>query len=449
MNKTIQTVNKKNFTYNLTYSSNAKFYYPKNYHEIKKILTFLKKTKQKALIKSGKCGYGDKTNLQRCKTIISLINLDKIIKFQREKKIIKVQAGIYLYELLFFLQKKGYAIYNIPGGKKVSLGGAIAGNVHGRPANENYATFGDNIISLKVMLEDGNIKKIRRKNKLFNKFIGGLGLFGIILEADIKVFKIYYNYYEEITTLIKSKKSFNDYQKKLNYCVGIINFFKLNSFEGKFYKFIGQKKADNRKIINSKKNTIFDIINFFKIPTVISFFVNSLTLRIFYYFLFKKQEISKGTRLLDYKRSVFLSDVSQSLPYYYRGGLIEIQFGFPEKKLFYLVKEVKKIILKFGVFPIYFIVKKMNKSNKKYIFNFPKNKFSITLSFQKKNYIKNKLFFKILYKILEKNRCNLYITKDETFIENIAPKNTKKYFDKNIFKKNKILSSDFKEKIIN
>ena len=154
MNKTIQTVNKKNFTYNLTYSSNAKFYYPKNYHEIKKILTFLKKTKQKALIKSGKCGYGDKTNLQRCKTIISLINLDKIIKFQREKKIIKVQAGIYLYELLFFLQKKGYAIYNIPGGKKVSLGGAIAGNVHGRPANENYATFGDNIISLKVMLED-------------------------------------------------------------------------------------------------------------------------------------------------------------------------------------------------------------------------------------------------------------------------------------------------------
>ena len=274
-----------------------------------------------------------------------------------------------MYELLFFLQKRGYAIYNIPGGKKVSLGGAIAGNVHGRPANEKYATFGDNIISLKVMLEDGTIKTIGRKNKLFNQFIGGLGLFGIILEADIKVFKIYHNYYEEITTLIKNEKSFNEYQKNITYCVGIINFFKLNSFEGKFYKFIPQINANKRKIINSKKNTIFDIINFLKISTIISFFVTPLTLRIFYYFLFKKQEISKGTRLLDYKRSVFLSDVSQSLPYYYRGGLIEIQFGFPEKKLNYLVKEVKKNILKYNIFPIYFIVKKMNKSNKNYIFN--------------------------------------------------------------------------------
>ena len=53
-----------------------------------------------------------------------------------------------------------------------------------------------------------------------------------------------------------------------------------------------------------------------------------------------------------------------------------------------------------------------------------------------------------LYQIAEKNKCNLYVTKDETFIENIDLKNERKLFKSNLFLKNKIFSSDFKEKVI-
>ena len=50
------------------------------------------------------------------------------------------------------------------------------------------------------------------------------------------------------------------------------------------------------------------------------------------------------------------------------------------------------------------------------------------------------------YKIAEffKNKCDFYITKDETFVDNISKTKLKKYIDLNFFSKSKILSSDFK-----
>ena len=49
------------------------------------------------------------------------------------------------------LKQEGYYIFNIPGGPNVSLGGAIAGNVHGRISNKSYPNFGDNVHSFKII----------------------------------------------------------------------------------------------------------------------------------------------------------------------------------------------------------------------------------------------------------------------------------------------------------
>ena len=238
----ILNIKKKNISYNLTSQSEVNCFYPSRYEDIKKILSFLKKNNQKVLIKTGECSYGDKANLKKSNYIISLKKISSIISFDKKKKIINVQAGIQLEELLDFLEKKGYGIFNVPGGKRVSLGGAISGNVHGRPATTNYATFGDNVISLKIMMEDGTKKILRNSNKSLNRIIGGLGLFGIILEAKLRVFKINSYYYKEKINLVKDEKQFLEYQRNLSYCVGILNYFNRKSFEGKFYKFIPQKK---------------------------------------------------------------------------------------------------------------------------------------------------------------------------------------------------------------
>ena len=204
----ITKINKKNITFNLTSSSDTTLYYPKNYYEIRKILLSLNKIKKKVLIKSGNCGYGDKSNLKESEFVISLSKIKKIINFDEKNQTITAQSGINLYELFSYLRKKSYLIYNIPGGKSVTLGGSIAGNVHGRPSKKNYGNFGDNVISLKVMFENGRTKLITKKNKNFYNIIGSLGIYVIILEAKLKIHKIDNLYVKKITKLVVSENEF-------------------------------------------------------------------------------------------------------------------------------------------------------------------------------------------------------------------------------------------------
>ena len=58
----------------------------------------------------------------------------------------------------------------------------------------------------------------------------------------------------------------------------------------------------------------------------------------------------------------------------------------------------------------------------------------------------NKTFFKSLYKLIYKNQGNIYVTKDETFLHN-NPKKNFINFCKHVLDHNKIISSDFKEKL--
>ena len=446
----IDKIYKKNISYNLTYNSKATFLYPKSYSELNIILTYFQKNKKKVIIKTGGCSYGDKSNLQTSNFIISLSKLNKILNFDN-KKFITAQAGISLFDLLLYLRKKNFMFYNIPGGRSVSLGGAISGNVHGRPSNENFANFGDNIVSLKVMFEDSRIKTIDKNNKIFFNIIGGLGVIAIILEAKIKIFKIKHDSFEQISTIIKSEEEFRNYEKNISNCYGYINHFNINKFEGFFYHFKPSKNFEKSKIINLKKNSLFKLANNFKLPYLFSFFINRFSLFIFYlllFFLLKNIKLLTKSKLLNYEKSIYFSDFNQFLPLYFRCGMIEIMFSVQTSKFFHLVKILKKSFLKYNIYPFFFIIKKMNISCNKYFFNFPINTFSISISFSKRNYNNNRKFFTILYKILDENNCNLYLTKDEIFINNINYLNKKNSTIRNHFFKSKLLSSDFKEKII-
>jgi|TARA_Y100000031_G_scaffold99026_1_gene108486 hypothetical protein len=437
--------------YNLTFASKRKIFYPKNYSELKNIFEYLKKKNKKVLIKSGKCGHGDKTNLKSSDLIISLEKINKIISINKKKLILKAQSGANLYSLFKILKKKKLSIYNIPGGKTVSLGGAISGNVHGRPQNKKFSVFGDNVISLKVMLEDGKIINLTKNSKRLKKIIGGLSLFGIILEAKIKLFKISERKFFKKTNLIKNEKEFNNLNKSIDNFYGYINFFKIHKFEGIFFNFDELQKKDNNLLKNDSFLSFQDFLHFFKLTSLISFFINKYTLKIFYYFLFLFYKIKIKENIfkeISYENSVYFINLNKYLPYYFSGGMIEIQFSAPNERFDDLVSRIKNEFYNFNIFPHFFIIKKLAKSKKDYIFNFPKNELSISLCFPKKKYLKEKNFFILLYKILLQYNCNFYVTKDETFLENIKNINFKKKLKRNIFKAEKFISSDFKEKLL-
>ncbi len=447
----IATYNKKIVSYNRTYGGHKKIFYPKNYNEIKKILYLLKKKNKQILIKAGDCGHGDKTNLNTSEYVISLKKINSVKNINTKMLTITVQSGINLYELFKILEKKKLSILNVPGGKNVSLGGAIAGNVHGRPQIKNFATFGDNVISLKVMFGNGKIVNLNKKSKLFYKIIGGLSLFGIILEAKIKVTKIDNKVIVKKRNYIENEAEFKKIEKNNFNFYGYINLFS-KKFEGIFFNFKEINQLSKSNLINKIKYSFQDFLYIFKLVHLSSFFINRITLKIFYFILFlfyKNLPNLNNEKKINYEDSIYFIDLNKYLPYYFRGGMIEIQFSVPEKKMFILVKKIKSLFFSEKIFPFFFIIKKLEKSNKKYIFNFPTNKLCISLGFAKKNYLKNKIFFILLYKLLFKNNCNIYVTKDETFLDSTSNKNIKKKVKKNILNSENIISSDFKEKVTN
>ena len=221
------------------------------------------------MLKTGGCGHGDKSSLKKNCNIISLQKFNRILKLERKKKFVTVQTGISLIDLVKKLKQEGYYIFNIPGGPNVSLGGAIAGNVHGRISNKSYPNFGDNVHSFKIIDNNFQIKKITRKNKFFYSVIGSLGYYGIILEAKLKIHKIQNYFYLEKNYNISSKKEFLDFDKQNKKYFGYLNYF--------------SKKIElNVKTISplkiKTKDKSFVKIKKIKLPNLMWLFVNKYTL---------------------------------------------------------------------------------------------------------------------------------------------------------------------------
>jgi len=426
--------------YNHTFSSKKKIFFPNKINKIVKLLKDLKRKNIKPLILSGGCGHGDKSFLKKNDYLIYLNKFNKILKIDKKKNIIKVQAGVKLIDLQKFLEKRNFFIYNISGGRTVSVAGAITGNVHGRPQSKNYCTFGDNVTYLKYLDKDLKIKKINRSNANFKKFIGSFGLNGIIIEAGLKIFKLKFKSYFKIENKVIGKNNFDKLDRNHDSFYGYINYFNKKRFIGNFIYFLPSKKLSKRNI----QFDLFKFLNYFKLDFLASFFINKYTLRILYFLLFNIKNINMNRNLATFKESIYFVNINTYLPFFFRKGMIEIQFSIKKNKLFKIIDSIKNKQNHNNIFPFFFILKKMNSTKEKYFFNFPKYNYCISLGYPKAEFLKKKHFFEELYKIFYENDCNLYLTKDETVMDI-----DNKYKDKlkKKIKFNNIISNEFYEKM--
>lgn len=427
--------------YNHTYQGQRNFFFPKNTEELIHIFKILKKKKIKPLIISGSCGYGDKSFLKKNTFIINLKKFDKFKKINLNKKFIIAQSGVNLSKLSLYLDKKKHFLFNIPGGKNVSIGGAISGNVHGRPQNKKFSSFGDNVLNLKILDKNLKIKTYTRKNINFKNIIGSFGSEGIILEAKIKIHNLKDDYLEQKQQKIYGKKNFLFFDKNHKSYYGILDYFNKKEFFANFVYFAKTKKKTNK---SKREFRLFKYINFFKLDKLISFIINKYTLKILYFFLFYTKKNLSKSKIIPFWKSLYFENINNYLPFYFKDGMIEIQFSVEKKKLFKIIDSLKKIQNYNNVYPIFFILKKMEKSSKKYFLNFPLYNHSISLGYSKRDVIKNKTFFKKLYKLLFYFRTNIYLTKDETILD-FCP-NFKNKIKKKITN-DRLISNSFYEKV--
>lgn len=138
------------------------------------------------------CGksYGD-VCLNKNGTLIDTRGMNKLIDFDEENETITCEAGMTLSALLDFLVPRGYFLAVTPGTKHITVGGAIANDVHGKN-HHRMGTFGTQTLKFELVRSDGTSMICSRDENpdMFAATIGGLGLTGLITWAEFRVIRI-------------------------------------------------------------------------------------------------------------------------------------------------------------------------------------------------------------------------------------------------------------------
>lgn len=134
--------------------------------------------------------YGDSC-INSHATQLSTRLLSRFLQFDVERGILHCEAGVTLDEILQVIVPRGWFLPVLPGTRFVTLGGAIANDVHGK--NHHCAgSFGCHVRSLTLLRSDGerHLCSAHHNTALFAATIGGLGLTGLVTSAEINLIRI-------------------------------------------------------------------------------------------------------------------------------------------------------------------------------------------------------------------------------------------------------------------
>lgn len=134
--------------------------------------------------------YGDSCLLQGTDGILlsSSQNRHRILHFDQDTGIIEAEAGLSFDDLIQFALPRGFFPPVTPGTKYVTVGGAIANDVHGKN-HHLEGTFAHHVLSFDLWRSDGQVLTCTpdQNSDFFAATVGGLGLTGLILKAKFQL----------------------------------------------------------------------------------------------------------------------------------------------------------------------------------------------------------------------------------------------------------------------
>lgn len=152
--------------------------------------------------------YGDSC-LNEGGYLLSTKLLDRFNDFNPETGILRCESGVTLDEILQVFVPKGWFLPVTPGTKFVTVGGAIANDIHGKN-HHKAGTFGNHVVRFELERSDGTRILCSRDTNAdwFKATIGGLGLTGVILWAEFALKPIHGPYIEMESIKFKNLDEF-------------------------------------------------------------------------------------------------------------------------------------------------------------------------------------------------------------------------------------------------
>ena len=408
-------MNIKNYNFSYTDFFQKKIFYPKNIQELRRLL------KKKHTIIGNLRSYGDSCIGNN--NHISLKNFSNILNIRTNEKLVEVQAGLRLFQLLDFLAKKNFVVKCLPGCKFVSIGGMIANNIHGQLTKNN--DFKNYIKSLKIIHKGKLITCSKDINKnIFNMTIGGRGLTGPIVSAVLRVQRLKSNKILQTNLIFNNFEKFDNnlnYVKNYEYSVIWLNFLNKN-FSGIF--FLG--KHLNKIDIKSKTQNSIKLENF--IIYIFSLFVyTKIFLKLFNFLFFIKNKLLRE-RIINLNEFYFPQNkILNWNKVFKKNGFLQFHFYMKKNQILKLISQLKTILKHNKIYSNFAIIK-IHETKNTNLSNFS---LSVDLPLKEKN---NRLIKDLNY-FVKKNNLIVNLSKDIILDQiNLKTLRKNKIFNKKNFK---------------
>jgi len=350
--------------------------------------------------------YGNGRSYSDCclnEHIIYCKNYNYLLDFDKEKGEIQAQGGVLLSEVLEVIVPKGWFLKVTPGTKYITLGGAIAADVHGKNHHID-GCFSEAVLEFKLLLPSGDVICCKKGDELFHATCGGLGLTGIIIDARIQLKRIKSKNIKQITIKTRNfEETLDVFEKFANaaFSVAWMDCFSKGREKGRGIFMAGDFVDDGDLEYRSRPhlNIPFDL------PSLI---LNKFTIRVFNFLYYKKIRDEISEEVVDIDKFFYpLDSIENWNRIYGRRGFLQYQFILPKNKSYEGIEEILWTIAKHKKTPFLAVLKLHGKENNN-LLSFPLEGYSLALDFKIEKGI-----FKLmeeLDKIVSKygGRLNLY-----------------------------------------
>lgn len=328
--------------------------------------------------------------------------LNHFIAFDETTGLLRCASGVSLDDILNNFVPRGWFLPVTPGTCFVTVGGAIASDVHGKNHHID-GTFTDHVTEIELLLGDGEQVFISQTNKpeLFQATCGGMGLTGIILSATLRLKPIKSS--NIIETTIKAQDldavltAFNEHETA-TYSVAWIDCLARGKNLGRSVLMLGEHAEDGSLSLQKRKSLSIP----FDMPSSL---LSHATVRIFnpLYYATKRSH----TRKIRFEQFFYpLDKLNNWNRLYGKSGFIQYQFVLPGVAG---LREVLECIAASGSGSFLAVLKVCGKANQNYL-SFPMEGYSLALDFNATPAVLQLL--NELDKLVLKHGGRLYLAKD-------------------------------------
>ena len=373
------------------------------------LISLLKEQNTKYIARGNGRSYGDSSINQSL--TITMTKLNRFIDWNEDSGELVAESGVLMSDVIKTFLPLGWFPYVTPGTKFVTLGGAIASDVHGKN-HHLEGSFGNHVNWIEIIDETNQVLRCSKteNTELFNWTIGGMGLTGIITKCCIRLKKVETGWINQRTivnnTLRETLNSFDDNHDSI-YSVAWIDCLSKGKNFGRSLLFTGEhatlNEVDFKNIYPRARTRMFSLL--FDLP---SFLLNNFTVAIFNYLYFLKNS-RKLNQLVDWDKYFYPLDTIRNWNRLYgRKGFFQFQCILPIDKSYIGLQEILSKVQKDSSGSFLAVLKKFGPGNGN--LSFPRPGYTLALDF--KATYKNISLARKITDIVKNYNGAIYLSKD-------------------------------------